>query len=156
MNAYYAERKGLITQQLKLSLEELLNSFIQVYHYFHRKGSFDLAFRGANDEDRWTHETINILPPTMAPSPEVYFMTHLQDKQVWPIAEYYEGYTEEILFSVIEMLYSHIGIYNYATNKQSTHYSLVCPTRSTTLGLYRDYARPYDVGYFAFGRRQSL
>lgn len=37
MNAYYAERKGLITQQLKFSLEEFLNSFIQVYHYFHRK-----------------------------------------------------------------------------------------------------------------------
>lgn len=143
MNAYYAERKGLITQQLKLSLEELLNSFIQVYHYFHRKGSFDLAFRGASDEDRWTHETINILTPTMAPSPEVYFMTHLQDKQVWPIAEYYEGYTEEILFSVIEMLYAHIGIYNYTTSKIE-----VAEEKALYLEQINNLLRAYKDGYY--------
>lgn len=117
MSIYYAERNGLITQTLSLSLEELLNSFIQVYHYFNRKGSFELAFKGANDENRWTHEIISILPPTMAPSPDVFFMTHLQDKQIWPITEYYESYTEEILFSVIEMLYAHIGVYNYSTGE---------------------------------------
>lgn len=54
MSVYYEERKGLITQTLSLSLEELLNSFIQGYHYFNRKGSFELAFKGANHEDRWT------------------------------------------------------------------------------------------------------
>lgn len=117
MSIYYAKRNGLITQTLSLSLEELLNSFIQVYHYFNRKGSFELAFKGANDENRWTHEIISILPPTMAPSPDVFFMTHLQDKQIWPITEYYESYTEEILFSVIEMLYAHIGVYNYSTGE---------------------------------------
>lgn len=56
MSVYYEERKGLITQTISLSLEELLNSFIQGYHYFNRKGSFELAFKGANHEDRWTHE----------------------------------------------------------------------------------------------------
>lgn len=120
MSAFYAERKGLISQELVLSLQELLDAFIQTYHYFHRKGAFDLAFKGVFDEDRWTRETIHILPPSMAPSPEVYFMTHLQDKQVWPIAEYYEGFTEEILFTVIEMLYAHIGVYDFKTEKVET------------------------------------
>ena len=52
VSVYYEERKGLITQTISLSLEELLNSFIQGYHYFNRKGSFELAFKGANHEDR--------------------------------------------------------------------------------------------------------
>ena len=72
VSVYYEERKGLITQTISLSLEELLNSFIQGYHYFNRKGSFELAFKGANHEDRWTHEIICILPPTMAPSPNIF------------------------------------------------------------------------------------
>lgn len=72
VSVYYEERKGLITQTISLSLEELLNSFIQGYHYFNRKGSFELAFKGANHEDRWTHEIICILPPTMAPSHNIF------------------------------------------------------------------------------------
>lgn len=143
MYTYYAERKGLITQKLNLTLEELLNSFIQVYNYFNGKGSFDLAFKGANDEDRWTHETISILPPTMAPSPEVFFMTHLQDKQVWPITEYYESYTEEILFSVIEMLYEYIGIYNYKTDKIEAE-----EEKSLFLEQINNLLRAYKDGYY--------
>lgn len=61
----------------------------------------------------YTLDSEQVLPPSLLPSPEVYFATRLQDKEVWPIWQYIEGYDEQILFSVIEILYDHIGIYNY-------------------------------------------
>ena len=47
----------------------------------------------------------------------MYFATHLQDKEVWPIWQYFEEYDEPTLFSVIEILYDHIGVYDYEINE---------------------------------------
>lgn len=113
MKKYYSERLGLLDTPLKLSLDELNQAFFAVYMYFRNKGSFKIAFNGIYEEDSNTYSRTQLTPPSMSPSPEVYFMVQLQDKQVWPIEEYYESYPEEILFSVIEMLYEHIGTYNF-------------------------------------------
>lgn len=58
-----------------------------------------------------------IIAPSMAPSAEVYFATRLQSKEIWPIWQYLEDYDEATLFTVIEILYDHIGIYNYETDE---------------------------------------
>lgn len=113
MKKYYAERSGQLDTPLNLSLYELNQAFFAVYKYFRSKGSFDIAFKGIYEEDPDSHSRIQLTPPSMSPSPEVYFMVHLQDKQAWPIEGCYENYPEEILFSVIEMLYDHIGVYNF-------------------------------------------
>ena len=52
---------------------------------------------------------------------EVYFATCLQDKEVWPIWQYLEEYDEQTLFSVIEILYDHIGVYNYEIDQSELH-----------------------------------
>jgi hypothetical protein len=41
----------------------------------------------------------------------------LHDSQIYPICENYEEYIEEILFTVIEILYDHIADYNYQTRE---------------------------------------
>ncbi len=117
MKKYYAERNGLITKQLQIDFMELLNYFEQIYLYFNNKDYFEIAFNGISKRVEYTNEIEQIVAPSMAPSPEVYFTTRLQRKNVWPILEYLEDYDEAILFSVIEILYDHIAIYNEDTKK---------------------------------------
>ncbi len=106
----------LLTKQLQIDFDELLQYFRQVYKYFCDKSIL-----------KWLQEECGgkflyagfrqILPPSLLPSPEVYFATCLQDKEVWPIWQYLEEYDEQTLFSVIEILYDHIGVYNYETDQ---------------------------------------
>ena len=115
MKKYYAERHGLLTKQLQIDFDELLQYFGQVYKYFCDKEYFEVATRGVWRQIPYTQDSEQVLPPSLLPSPEVYFATRLQDKEVWPIWQYLEEYDEQTLFSVIEILYDHIGVYNYET-----------------------------------------
>ena len=118
MKKYYAERHGLLTKQLQIDFEELLQYFGQVYKYFCDKEYFEVAMRGAWRKIPYTQDDWElVLPLSLFPSPEVYFATRLQDKEGWPIGHYLEEYDEQTLFSVIEILYDHIGIYNYKTDE---------------------------------------
>lgn len=115
MKKYYAERKGLIRTNLQMDLDEVLSFFYQTYMYFYRKEYFESAINGV-----WIksyNEEKQILPPSLAPSAEVFFTTKLQSKMVYPISEYYESYQEETLFTVIEILYDHIAYYDYETEE---------------------------------------
>lgn len=115
MKKYYAERKGLIRTNLQMDLYEVLSFFYQTYMYFYRKEYFESAISGV-----WIksyNEERQILPPSLAPSAEVFFTTKLQSKMVYPISEYYESYQEETLFTVIEILYDHIAYYDYETEE---------------------------------------
>ena len=117
MKKYYAERHGLLTKQLQIDFDELLQYFIQVYKYFCDKEYFEVATKGVWRQITYTQDFEQILPPSLQPSPEVYFATRLQNKEVWPIWQYLEGYDEPTLFSVIEILYDHIGVYDYEINE---------------------------------------
>ena len=46
MKKYYAERHGLLTKQLQIDFDELLQYFGQVYKYFCDKEYFEVATRG--------------------------------------------------------------------------------------------------------------
>ena len=46
MKKYYAERHGLITKQLQIDFEELLEYFRQIYKYFCDKDYFKVAIDG--------------------------------------------------------------------------------------------------------------
>lgn len=117
MRKYYAERNGLLTKKLSIRFDELLQYFHQIYRYFSDKGCFKVAMHGVDRHIPYTNDTEQVVAPTMNPSPEVYFATRLQDKEVWPIWEYFESYDELTLFSVIEILYDHIAVYNYETDE---------------------------------------
>lgn len=117
MKKYYSERNGLIKNSLSLSLDELNNYFIKTYRYFSNKEYFECATKGVWQSIPYSNDEEQIIPPSLAPAPEVFFATRLQDRQVWPIYEFAEYYTEEILFTVIEILYDHIGVYDYSKKK---------------------------------------
>lgn len=117
MKKYYAERHGLITEQLQIDFDELLKYFGQIYRYFSNKDYYEVAIKGVWKQIPYTGDSEQIIAPSMAPSAEVYFATRLQSKKVWPIWEYIEEYDEATLFSVIEILYDHISIYNYHTEE---------------------------------------
>lgn len=116
MKKYYAERMGLTDGKLDIGLSELNEFFIQTYRFFKDKDYFDIAEKGVWRIMRFGDDE-QIIPPSFAPSPEIYFANQLQSAQVWPIWEYYQSYTEEILFTVIEILYDHIAIYDFQNSK---------------------------------------
>src|SRR5699024_1043022 len=101
MKQYYSQRNGLIDRTINLSDEELIDFFIHTYSYFDKKGYFDSAKDGVWFSKPYSKD-IQILAPTFAPSPEVYFLNHLQDSHIWPIYEHAPNYTINILFTVIE------------------------------------------------------
>lgn len=146
MKKYYSERKGLIKENLKMTWKELLSFFYQTYCYFDNKGYFLSAVRGvyigSYENER------QILPPSLAPSAEVFFATKLQSKKGYPIYEYYEYYNEETLFTVIEILYDHIGYYDYEMQELITKepQKEFCEHINNILKLYKNgfYLEPQD------------
>lgn len=117
MKQYYIERNGLIKKAVELSLNEINNSFIDIYRYFNDKGYFECAFKGIWKVIPYSDDEEQIIPLSLAPSPTVFFTTHVQNKHVWPIYEYAQYYSEEVLFTVIEILYDHVAVYDYKKNQ---------------------------------------
>lgn len=78
---------------------------------------------------------------------ERFFATKLQSKKVYPIYEYYN---EETLFTVIEILYDHIGYYDYELQELITKepQEEFCEHINNILKLYKDgfYLEPQN-GY---------
>lgn len=52
------------------------------------------------------------IPAYFGVDPEMFFMNHLQSLEIYPIEDYYEEYSEDKLFSVIEILYDKISSYD--------------------------------------------
>lgn len=143
MREYYAKRNGLLTEKLTLSLDELNTYFLSTYRYFENKGYFEVAMKGAWRQIPYTNEQEQVLPPTMIPSPDVYFSVLLQSAEVWPIYQYIEYYDEKTLFSVIEILYDNIGVYNYQEDKYETQQA-----RTEYSELINNILAVYKDGYY--------
>ena len=52
MKKYYAERHGLLTQQLQIDFDELLQYFRQVHKYFYDKDKTDLCYGYVLGQDK--------------------------------------------------------------------------------------------------------
>lgn len=140
---YYAERNGLLNSQLELSLSELLDYFRQTYNYFEGKGYFEAAYKGITVQRSRYSDPEQVVAPTMAPSPQVFFNIHTQNSEVWPIYEYYENYDEATLFTVIEMLYDHIAVYDYQNDKLEK-----AAAREEFAGHINNLLKAYKSGYY--------
>lgn len=112
---YYVERNGLLEDNLSISLEELKEYFNKVYRAFYDRNCFEAAINGVCMKSR-SGGKHQIIPPLFEPEAEIFFMNHLRRKQVYPIWEYYEYYSKEELFTVIEILYDKIALYDYEKN----------------------------------------
>ncbi|ARC83193.1 hypothetical protein RSJ17_00595 (plasmid) [Clostridium argentinense] len=109
---YYAERKSLLENDLEISFEQLKEVFFSVYKYFANRNCFDAAINGIWIKPQWQDE-YQAIPPLFEPSPEIFFMNHLHSTSIYPIYQYYQAYSEIELFTVIEILYDKIAVYNY-------------------------------------------
>lgn len=108
---YFAERNNQLIDNYSMDLEDLKKYFYQTYRYFEDRDYFEVAYTGV-----WTNENfkeIQLFPPSMSPSPEIFFINHLRSGEVYPIRMYHESYSENQLFTVIEILYDHICVYDY-------------------------------------------
>lgn len=105
----------MLKDDFSIDLAQLNKHFAQIYRYFENKEYFDCAKRGVWITRPFQSEE-QIIPPTLVPSPELFFINHLHSNEVYPIWEHYEYYTEEIVFTVIEILYDHIAVYDYQKN----------------------------------------
>lgn len=143
MKKYYVERNGLINSSLSLSINELVSYFMKTYRYFLDKGYFECAIKGVWIEIPYHNDKKLIIPPSLAPDPDVFFATRLQDRQVWPIYEYAEYYSEEVLFTVIEILYDHIAIYDYREQKL-----IIDEPKSEFAEHINNILRMYEGGYY--------
>lgn len=121
MKQYYAERNGLIDDSFSLSFSDLKNYFGQTYDYFLKKGCFQAAFGRITLENNSQGVIRRIVDPSMKPSPEAYFAVRFHNKNIWPIEDRYEKYDEGTLFTVIEVLYDHIAVFNPMTGELDKH-----------------------------------
>jgi len=112
---YYAERNNLLNDDFSLDLEDLRKYFYQTYRYFNEKDFFRVAFHGAIVDDY--PKSYQVLAPTMAPSPEIFFMNHMRGTDVLPIFDNHNYFTESELFTLLEILYHHIGYYDFQKGK---------------------------------------
>lgn len=79
MKKYYAERKGLMKENLQMDLYEVLSFFYQTYACFSNKGYFKNAVSGV-----WKGYAENgrqILPPTLAPTAEAFLQQNCKVKK---------------------------------------------------------------------------
>lgn len=113
MKKYFADRNGLLNDKLNIDLDDLKKYFLDIYRFFSNKEYFKVATEGVWVYQRYSNDPELIVSPLLAPSPQVFFANCLQSNEIWPIWEYCEYYSEEVLFTVIEVLHDVIAIYDH-------------------------------------------
>lgn len=109
---YYAERNGLLQEDVNISLKTLKEYFYKIYQYFDNQQYFEVAMEGVWIKPEYG-DMYQKIPPLLSPSPDVFFLKHLNSTRYYPIWEHYTRYGEDELFTVIEILYNNICEYNY-------------------------------------------
>ncbi|QHS24337.1 hypothetical protein GWK91_16265 [Virgibacillus sp. MSP4-1] len=109
---YFAERNDFLNSDFSISYKGLKNYFNQIHRYFEDRKLFEVARNGVWQSEQFKDD-YQLYPPSLSPSPEIFFINHLNRDKVYPIWEYYDTYKEEELFTVIEILYDHIGVYDH-------------------------------------------
>lgn len=140
---YYAERKGLLENNITVPFEELLELFYSVYRFFSNKNCFAVATNGVWVKENWGNDEYQEIPPLFDPSPEIFFLNHLHSRKIYPIDQYYKNYTEEELFTIIEILYDKIALYDYGKNVLSTK-----QVKEEFANHINNILQFYDGGYF--------
>lgn len=114
---YYAQRNNLLNDHnIHIDLDELREYFFKIYKYFNNKKCFEVAFNGAYEEDDYGRMK-QVKSPLLKPSPDIFFLNHLNSMEIYPIDECYQWYTEKDLFTIIEILYDNIGYYDFENSK---------------------------------------
>ncbi|EAW7076517.1 hypothetical protein NUA22_002752 [Listeria monocytogenes] len=108
---YYLERNGILDINVKLNFEELKESFYEIVKQHQLRGELDIAFNGITASI--DGEAPKYQSPTLTPSPAIFFRREMGDSKFKDIENTYKDYTEEQLFTMIEIIYDHLAIYNF-------------------------------------------
>ncbi|MBU3187916.1 hypothetical protein [Clostridium estertheticum] len=141
---YYAERNGLLEENCDISFEDLKEYFNKIYNFFDNKEYFEVAIKGVwKSKSKYSDELYQVVPPLLSPDPTVFFINNLQSQEIYPIYTYYQNYTEEQLFTVLEILYDKISLYDYSKSILETK-----PMKEEFAMQINNILKLYDVGYF--------
>ncbi len=101
MEQYYMERNGLLQERAKIDIKGLRAYWGEIYQYFKSKGYFQLAEFGVCRGNA-------AIPLKLSPSPTQYFLLHTGKTKIWPIEDNLLKYSEDEIFTLIEIYYDSI------------------------------------------------
>jgi len=99
---YYSIRTGKNPKGDKIDLESLKELFNSLYGQLEKEGYFQEHF------GYWCVDS-GYVPGKLGPDIPATLLFHLRKKDLWPIGECIENYSEHDLFDIIEFLYDHIS-----------------------------------------------
>lgn len=108
---FYKERNGLLQNLTHISGNDLKRYWLGIYKYFQQKGYFQLAETGIKHGN-------NFVELRFAPDPEQYFLLHLGKDQMWPVEDHISRYSEEDIFTAIEIYYANIAKCEWVENDE--------------------------------------
>jgi len=143
---YYSVRKGLDPRLTELELPLLRDLFLVVYEEFYGTGYFQeaLGYYGQVGPDEWAHVRGRV------GDEESYFFRTLRKRELWPIRQQIDHYSEDDLFDVVELLYDLVA---KPMGEQHAWGEYDCfeqepgqkDFRHAVNGLLQDYQRGYEL-----------
>ncbi len=98
---YYSQRTGTNPNLEGLPLEDIIDSFLRVYNQLEADGYFNEAFGyWCVDQDHVEGNVKDI---------DLELLLTIRKKNLWPISEYHQDYTEDDFLDVIEFLYQYVS-----------------------------------------------
>jgi len=139
---YYSVRTGKNQGEMTYDLPLLKRGFLNVYKSFKARFYFQQAY-GYDCTDQ------GFVSGLMGEDIEVFFLTKLRKPNLWPIETKIEGYSEDDLFDVIELLYDFVSKplegYYHPWNNCGWHYSTF--DKITGQLEFRSELNPFLNGY---------
>lgn len=148
---YYAERNNLIDNDVSITFDDLKKYFFEIYLFFENRNCFKAAINGIwIKETKWSDE-YQVIAPLFAPSTDVFFLNNLHSTMIYPFYQHYITYSEAELFTVIEILYDKIAIYNDQTQELETE-----EIKKEFATQINNILQFYDEGYFLEGNSGTI
>jgi hypothetical protein len=145
--AYYSRRTGQNPDVLRLDLPRFKDLFLASYRDLRDKGYFAAAF-GQDCQDGW-------IQGHAGKDVERFMFQRTRKKNLWPISDKIEPYSEEDLFDVIEFLFDHVAepqkTWSHGYDNACVHYDEFDQTvgrsrfREDINVLLNDYATGFEM-----------
>jgi hypothetical protein len=145
---YYSVRNGKIKDDVQINLELLRNMFLSIYNTYSERGYFQ-EYLGVNCTDGYE--------PGKCGDIELYSFRKLRQKNLFPVWSYWEQYSENQIFDLMEFLYDHIsepitasGVYHSWNNcgyhfKEFTEGKAKVEIREEFNDILKDYNEGYEL-----------
>lgn len=100
-HSYYSQRTGSNPHPSGLPLKDVVDLFVRVYDQLHADGYFHEAFGYECVDAGFVSGTVR--------DPNLAILLAIRKRDLWPLREHSERYTEDDLFDMIEFLFQHVS-----------------------------------------------